>query len=99
MQEKALDLFERWRDTIDTIAHFEYDCNFEWRGETDGCHDSYLMDLHGLEEKARNLFLQALAVEGVDKTLLIEKAREVCRKWEATGGWGSARCWKTITKK
>jgi hypothetical protein len=28
-----------------TIVHFEYDCSFEWRGETDGSHDSYQEDI------------------------------------------------------
>jgi len=90
-------LFERWQEIIDTIAHFEYDCSYEWRGETDGSHDSYLEDLDRLVEEARAILQQAFDVEGVDEAGLIEKAGEECRKWESTGGWGSARCWKSIS--
>ena len=45
-QQKADYLLDGFKDLIDTIVHFEYDCSFEWRGETDGSHDSYQEDLN-----------------------------------------------------
>ena len=94
--QKARYLLECWEDIIETIVHFEYDCSFEWRGETDGSHDSYQEDIDLYQKKAEDILRQALDVKGVDKDILIEKAREECRKREEEGGWGSARCWNTI---
>ena len=95
--QKAQYLLECWKDIVDTIVHFEYDCSFEWRGETDGSHDSYQEDIELYQKKAEDVLRQALNVNGIDKDLLIEKAREECRKKEKEGGWGSARCWNTIS--
>ena len=94
--QKAMLLVECWKDMVDTIVHFEYDCSFEWRGETDGSHDSYLNDLSSMQQKATGILRRALEVEGVDRDFLLEEARGECRKREAAGGWGSARCWDTI---
>ena len=94
--QKARYLLECWKNIVETIVHFEYDCSFEWRGETDGSHDSYQEDIDLYQKKAENVLRRALDVNGVDKDVLIEKAREECRKREEEGGWGSARCWDTI---
>ncbi|MCD4743949.1 MAG: hypothetical protein K8R67_15920 [Desulfobacteraceae bacterium] len=95
-EQKAQYLLECWKDIIDTIVHFEYDCSFEWRGETDGSHDSYLEDINLYQKKAEDVLRRALNVDGIDKDMLIEKAREECRKREEEDGWGSARCWDII---
>ena len=95
-QEKAEYLLNGWIDLIDTIVHFEYDCNFEWRGETDGSHDSYQEDLNRYQNKAENVLKQALTIKGVDKNKIIEKASDECRKLEKAGGWGASRCWNSI---
>ena len=94
--QKTQYLLELWKDAIETIVHFEYDCSFEWRGETDGSHDSYQEDINQYVKKAEDILRQAIEVKGVDKDTILEKAREECRKREAKGGWGSASCWKTI---
>jgi tetratricopeptide (TPR) repeat protein len=95
-QQKAECLLDGWKDLINTIVHFEYDCSFEWRGETDGSHDSYQEDLNRYQKKAEDVLKQALNVKGVDKVRIIEKASDECRKIEKEGGWGSRRCWNTI---
>ena len=95
-EEKANNIMDSWLGLIDTIVHFEYDCSFEWRGETDGSHDSYQEDLNQYQKKAEDVLKQALSVEGVDKDRIIEKASAECRKREKEGGWGAARCWNII---
>ena len=95
-QQKAECLMDSWKDLIDTIVHFEYDCSFEWRGETDGSHDSYEEDLKKFQIKAENVLKQTLSVKGVDKDKIIEKARDECRTREKEGGWGASRCWNII---
>jgi len=95
-QLKAWGLFDKWKGLIEAIAHFEYDCSFEWRGETDGSHDSYLEDIRRLRKEAEAVLREAVSVEGADRGRILEKAGEVCRKWEETGGWGADRCWKSI---
>lgn len=95
-EQKAECLMDCWKDVIETIVHFEYDCSFEWRGETDGSHDSYQEDLNRYQKKAEDVLKQALSVKGVDKNRIIEKASDECRKREKEGGWGASRCWKII---
>jgi len=95
-EQKAECLMDSWKDLIDTIVHFEYDCSFEWRGETDGSHDSYQEDLNRYQKKAEDVLKQALSVKGVDKNRIIEKASDECQKREKEGGWGSSRCWSII---
>lgn len=89
-------LMDRWKDLITTIVQFEYDCSFEWRGETDGTHDSYLEDINRCQEKAEDLLQQALDVEGADYDMIVQKASIECRKREQGGGWGASRCWNII---
>jgi tetratricopeptide (TPR) repeat protein len=96
-QQKAECILDGWKDLIDTIVHFEYDCSFEWRGETDGSHDSYEEDLKQLQIKAEVVLKQALSVKGVDKDRIIEKARDECRTREKEDGWGASRCWSIIS--
>lgn len=95
-QQKAECLLDSWIDLIDTIVHFEYDCSFEWRGETDGSHDSYHEDLNQIQKKAEGVLRQALSVKGADKETIIEKASDECKKREKAGGWGASRCWHAI---
>ena len=95
-EQKANNIMEDWIDLIDTIVHFEYDCSFEWRGETDGSHDSYQEDLYRYQKKAEDLLRQALSVEGVAQDRIIERASDECRKREKSGGWGARRCWNII---
>jgi len=95
-EQKAEYLMDCWKDLIEDIVHFEYDCSFEWRGETDGSHDSYQEDLNRYQKKAEDVLKQALSVKGVDKNRIIEKASDECRKREKEGGWGSSRCWSII---
>lgn len=97
-EQKAECLMECWENVIETIVHFEYDCSFEWRGETDGSHDSYQEDINRYQEKAENLLKQALSTKGVDKDRIIEIARSECRKREKEDGWGASRCWNIIRK-
>jgi hypothetical protein len=94
--QKAQYLLSRWNEIIKTIVEFEYDCSFEWRGETNGSHDSYLEDIRQLQKEGEDILKQALSVNGIDRNYIIEKAREECRKWEKAGGWGSRRCWDII---
>jgi tetratricopeptide (TPR) repeat protein len=95
--QKAQYLLSRWKEIIKTIVEFEYDCSFEWRGETNGSHDSYLEDIRQLEKEGKDILKQALSVNGIDRNYIIEKAREECRKWEEAGGWGASRCWNIIS--
>ena len=95
-QQKVNCLMDGWKDLINTIVHFEYDCSFEWRGETDGSHDSYQEDLNQYQKKAEDILKEALSVKGVDKDKIIKKASDECRKREKEGGWGSSRCWDII---
>ena len=94
--QKVQYLMESWRDIIDTITHFEYDCSFEWRGETNGSHDSYQKDIDRLQKEAEDVLKQALSVNGVDREKIIEETRDECRKREKEGGWGASRCWDII---
>jgi hypothetical protein len=96
--EKAACLFWCWEAFIEAIVHFEYDCSFEWRGETNSSHDSYLKDIKKYQKKAKKVLKQAFSVKGIDKNILIEKARAECRKREQEGGYGASRCWDTIGK-
>ena len=96
--QKAQYLMSCWKEIIKTIVEFEYDCSFEWRGETNGSHDSYLEDIKRLEKEGEDLLKQMLSVKGVDRNRIIEKAREECRKWEEAGGWGSGKCWDIVNK-
>jgi len=95
--QKAECLLERWKKTINTIVHFEYDCSFEWRGETDGSHDSYEDDLNQYQKIAEGVLKQALSVKGVDRDRILEKAEDECRKCEDQDGWGATRCWNSIS--
>ena len=95
---KADCLMECWENIIDTIVHFEYDCSFEWRGETDGSHDSYKEDIDRYQRKAEDVLKQALNLDGADRDSIIERARCECRKREQEGGWGSSRCWSIISR-
>jgi tetratricopeptide (TPR) repeat protein len=95
-EQKAECIMDHWKDLIDTIVHFEYDCSFEWRGETDGSHDSYQEDLNQYQKKAEDVLKQALSVKGVDKNRIIEKASDECKRREKEGGWGASRCWDII---
>ena len=95
-EQKAECLMDCWKDLMETIVHFEYDCSFEWRGETDGSHDSYQEDLNRYQKKAEGVLKQALKVKGVDKNRIIEKASDECRKMDREGGWGASRCWNII---
>ena len=94
--QKAQYLLSRWKEIIKTIVGFEYDCSFEWRGETDGSHDSYQEDLNRYQKKAEDVLKQVLSIKGVDKNRIIEKASNECRKREKEGGWGASRCWNII---
>lgn len=96
--QKAQYLLTRWKEIIKNIVEFEYDCSFEWRGDTNGSHDSYLEDIKKLQKEGEDILKQVLRVNGVDKNQIIEKAREECKKWEEAGGWGSDRCWDIINK-
>lgn len=95
-KEKAESLLSCWRAYIQRIVDYEYDCSFEWRGETDGSHDSYLNDLDRYQKEAENVLTQALTVKKVKKKKIIKQAADECRRREQTGGWGASRCWKTI---
>ena len=94
--QKAEYLLSRWKEIIKTIVAFEYDCGFEWRGETNGSHDSYLEDIRQLQKEGKDILKQALRVNGIDRNDIIEEARAECRKWEEAGGWGSRSCWEII---
>jgi hypothetical protein len=96
MNDNTDALLARWKTIVENIVAFEYDCSFEWRGETDGSHDSYLEDLKRLELEAGEALQLALNTEGADRPALLERAGEVCRKMEAEGGWGASRCWASI---
>lgn len=96
MNDNSDALLAGWMKLIDTIVAFEYDCSFEWRGETDGSHDSYLEDLKRLEREAAEALRQALASEGAQRETLLVQARERCCLCEAEGGWGAERCWASI---
>jgi hypothetical protein len=94
--EKAACLFGCWEAFIEAIVQLEYDCSFEWRGETNSSHDSYLDDIRKYQKKAQKAIKQAFSVKRIDKDILIEKARAECRKREQEGGYGASRCWDTI---
>ena len=94
--EKAESLLACWRANIQGIVDYEYDCSFEWRGETNGSHDSYLKDLDRYQKEAEKVLKQALTVKKVKKKKIIKQASNECRRREQEGGWGASRCWKTI---
>ena len=96
--QKVQYLMSRWKEIIENIVGFEYDCSFEWRGETNGSHHSYLKAIQQLQKEAQEILKQALSVKGADRNRILEKAREECKKWEEAGGWGSGRCWDIISK-
>jgi hypothetical protein len=76
---KAACLMASWKILMDAIVAFEYDCGFEWRGETNGSHDSYLNDIERYGNEATDVLRKALRIDGVDANRIIKQAEE---KWK-----------------
>jgi tetratricopeptide (TPR) repeat protein len=93
---KAVCLMASWQILMDAIAAFEYDCGFEWRGETNGSHDSYLHDIERYANEATDVLRQALRIDGVDANRIIKQAEEKWKEMKEGGGWGATRCWDII---
>lgn len=93
---KAACLMASWKILMDAIAEFEYDCGFEWRGESNGSHDSYLHDIESYGNEAMEVLRQTLQIEGVDANNIIKQAEEKWKEMKEGGGWGATRCWDII---
>ena len=100
-QEKADCLLAWWRHLILEIAGCQWDCCFEWRGETDGSHDDdheyYQGAIARYQKEAERLLHEALNIEGISTGRIIKEAKKECRRREKDG-WGAKICWSTIAE-
>ena len=95
-EDKAECLIDCWRVYIRAIVAYEYECSYEWRGATDGRHDSdsaiYKDLIMETRREAEEVLRQAVNIEGVDGYAIIEQARDECRRCQREGGWGASMC-------
>jgi hypothetical protein len=91
--EKANCLMECWTMYMETIGRYLYECNYEWRGETDGSHDSYLQDIKGLLSKAeKTLKGHCVWTVRIGKNLWPGQEKNVKREMPKVGaGLGAGR--------
>lgn len=100
-QEKADCLLTLWRHLILEIAGCQWDCSFEWRGETDGSHDAdheyYQGAIAQYQKEAERVLHQALSIEGVRTRRIIKGAKRECKRREKDG-WGAKICWSIVAE-
>ena len=100
-QEKADCLMAYWRHLILAIAGCQWDCCFEWRGETDGSHDAdheyYQEAIAGYRKEAERVLEQALSIEGISTRRIIREARRECKRRQKDG-WGAKICWSIVAE-
>ena len=100
-QEKADCLLAWWRHLILAIAGCQWDCSFEWRGETDGSHDAdheyYQGAIARYREEAERVLREALSIEGIRTSGIIKEAKRECRRREKDG-WGAKICWSIVAE-
>lgn len=97
-EEKAACLLECWKTWIQAIVHLEYDCGFEWRGETDGTHDSLGELSSRYRKKAEHVLRQAAGIPGIDRDRIVQQACEECLKRQREGGWGASTCREMVRR-
>ena len=99
-REKAACLMAYWKHLVLEIAGCQYDCGFEWRGATDGSHDSdheyYQGKIREYEKEAVQVLSEALGIKGVKRSDIIGEAQDECRKRDKDG-WGAAACRSIIS--
>ena len=100
-QQKADCLLAWWRHLLLVIAGCQWDCSFEWRGETDGSHDDdheyYQAAIARYREEAVRILRQALSIEGINARRIIKEARRECKRREKDG-WGAQIGWSIVAE-
>lgn len=99
--DKAECLMAYWRSLILAIAGCEYDCGYEWRGDTSGAHDAdhdhYQGRIGQHEEEAARVLAEVLHIEGIDRRRIIKRAQKECRE-RGRDGWGAGVCARIIAE-
>ena len=92
---KAECLMAYWQSLVLEIAGCQYDCGYEWRGDTTGDHDAdhhfYQDQIKQYQQEAQRVLVEALRIAGVNKREIIRAANKECRK-RKKDGWGAGIC-------
>ena len=98
-KEKAECYLECFGVYVWAIASCEWECCFEWRGETDGTHDDdhelYQTMIKNYQDKAEGILNETLNIEGVKRNKIIRKAKKIC-KGRKKDGWGLSKCLEMV---
>ena len=98
---KAGCLMASWKCLISGIVAYEYDCSWEWRGDSGGHesgHDMYQNAIKEYQAEAERVLSKTLRMEGIDGRKALKEASLECKRLEREGGWGASRCKEVVER-
>jgi len=92
-------LMASWKCLISGIVAYEYDCSWEWRGDSgdhESGHDTYQNAIKEYQAEAERVLFAVLHIEGLNGQEVLKEAGLEYKRLEKAGGWGASRCKKII---